>query len=219
MKLSLIAAVTLALAVSIPVMSEGSEGLVHQLELSAKEGSAKAEFSLGNIYLHGLEGIAQDSAKGFQYTLKSAEHGFINAQYRVAVLYGSGQDTPKDIDKSRHWYSKAAKQGHTKAQYELAVSLWTTNTNYNKTIDLLNEAAKSGLVKAQILLAGIYLSEEDAATNPRLAYIWYSVASEITGESGTARLRDSTAKELDKKTISGANKEIALILKNIKQAS
>ena len=60
--------------------------------------------------------MSQDEPVEVPY-LKAAENGDVNAQFFLAYLYADGGfNVEHDEEKSRHWYLKAAEQGHAEAQ-------------------------------------------------------------------------------------------------------
>jgi|GEM_PF-4289085 len=59
------------------------------------------------------------SAGVFRFQIKLAEQGNPEAQYKVGEMYEQGKGVPKDMDKAKEWFKKAAKQGHRKANYKL----------------------------------------------------------------------------------------------------
>ena len=56
------------------------------------------------------------------YAHQSALKGNINAQFDIAMMYGTGSNVEKNERKelARYWFRKAAKAGHTKALSQLA---------------------------------------------------------------------------------------------------
>ena len=66
---------------------------------------------------------ATDALHALKLTLKltqEAKSGNVEAQYQLAVIYQNGQGVTKCEDTAKEWYEKAAKQGHTDAQFQLA---------------------------------------------------------------------------------------------------
>lgn len=66
----------------------------------------------------------EDKAKFGKAQLKNAdkaEQGDSKAQNVIGTYYESGNGAPKDYDRAIYWYTKAAEQGNTNAQYHLGV--------------------------------------------------------------------------------------------------
>ena len=51
---------------------------------------------------------------------KAAEQGFPDAQYKIGLIFASGQSVPRDFRKAAIWFAKAAEQGKVEAQCALA---------------------------------------------------------------------------------------------------
>lgn len=65
-------------------------------------------------------GFAEDrQAELFQQHLSRAQDGDVVSQFFVASWLDAGIGTPKDSDQAKHWYEKAAAQGHPLAKLKL----------------------------------------------------------------------------------------------------
>ena len=70
---------------------------------AALQGHAMAQFDLGFMLLLG-EGAAQDTAKGLEWLVKSADQGFRSSGRLLADIYREGVfGVPADPEKARHW--------------------------------------------------------------------------------------------------------------------
>lgn len=76
---------------------------------------AEAQLYLAYMYLRG-EGTEQDLEKAFEWTKKSAEQGFAQAQNELGRAY---EQMKQDYNKAIEWYQKAAAQGFQEAQQNL----------------------------------------------------------------------------------------------------
>jgi hypothetical protein len=85
------------------------------LKKNAESGNAEAQF----YYSYNFKRYKERAGNCLKWLLKSAEHGFVNAQYRVAMCYASGDGAPIDSRECLKWLLKAAMQGQTEAQREL----------------------------------------------------------------------------------------------------
>ena len=71
------------------------------------------------MYANG-EGVQEDAATARQWWEKSAENGFLLAQYMLGLLYCEGKKgVPRDYAKARAWFEKGARQGFPAAQVQL----------------------------------------------------------------------------------------------------
>jgi len=62
----------------------------------ARQGDKLAQFYLGVIYDIG-KGIPVDKTKAFQWFLKLADQGVMEAQYNVAIMLYKGEGTTQDV--------------------------------------------------------------------------------------------------------------------------
>tara|TARA_R110000796_G_scaffold19804_3_gene59346 strand:+ start:1165 stop:1491 length:327 start_codon:yes stop_codon:yes gene_type:complete len=74
-----------------------------QLEL-AKQGDAKAQFSLGIMYADG-ESVQHDSKTAAMWYTKAAEQGLANAQYNLGLMYNNGNGVPENDKTAVMWYA------------------------------------------------------------------------------------------------------------------
>ena len=94
---------------------------------------------------------------------EDAEQGDAEAQFMLGSTYDSyGISTrdQKDWKKAAKWYSKASAQGHSKAQYRLAMLYFGGQglpQSNKKAMELMFEAANQGLNWAQSFLGDSYL--------------------------------------------------------------
>jgi TPR repeat protein len=92
------------------------------LKTNAESGNAAAQF----YYSYNFKRYKERSGNCLKWLLKSAEQGFVNAQYRVAMCYASGDGAPNDSRECLKWLLKAAMQGLNRAQREL-VRFYSSN--------------------------------------------------------------------------------------------
>ena len=92
------------------------------LKTNAESGNAEAQF----YYSYNFKRYKERAGNCLKWLLKSAEQGFVNAQYRVAICFASGDGAPIDSKECLKWMLKAAMQGLNRAQREL-VRLYSGN--------------------------------------------------------------------------------------------
>ena len=97
------------------------------------------------------------------------------------MMYAHGHGVPKDYEKARQWYERAAAQGDMTAQYNLGL-LYADGVgvpqDYKKARQLWEQAAAQGDAKAQNNLGSMYENGEGVPQDYVLAYMWYSLAVE-----------------------------------------
>ena len=86
----------------------------------AAQGDARAQFSLGVMYLNGHR-VSQDSTEADKWFRLSVAQGNAYAQYNLGALYANGWGVSQDDKKARQWWEKAAAQGDPAAQRNLGV--------------------------------------------------------------------------------------------------
>lgn len=82
------------------------------LKSIATLGHARAQFRLGHIY---FDGIMKDLTQAAYWWQRSAESGYINAQFNLALLYERGLGITKDQSKAMLWFERAARCGDAEA--------------------------------------------------------------------------------------------------------
>lgn len=92
---------------------------MERLEVSAAQGDANAQYTLGNLYRNG-QGVQQDFVQAKELYEESAMQGNPDAQYMLGVIYHYGEGIPEDFVQARKWYEKAAAKGNAYAKNGLA---------------------------------------------------------------------------------------------------
>lgn len=123
-------------------------------KMAADKGHAKAAYIVSTNYLNGF-GVPKNKKAGIKYLQMSADKGLAEAQYYMALVYQIGEDGFLFREqKEAMYFEKAAKQGHAKAQIELA------------NMHILKEGAQYSLEKGLFWLVCAYLhgaeAEEDS---------------------------------------------------------
>ena len=164
----------------------------------AAKGDARAQCMLGNAYIYGL-GVARDSTKAVYWYEKAADQGDAEAQGILGAMYLLGQGVPKDESKSFALLEKAANQGLAEAQVSLALfylegvvveedekqgnaagqlalgmyCLESTDAeDIRKGVYWIEQAAKNGVPRAQLLLSQMYEKGQEVTKDPKKAAYW-----------------------------------------------
>ncbi|MDD3517733.1 MAG: tetratricopeptide repeat protein [Chromatiales bacterium] len=88
-----------------------------------------------------------------------AEAGHAGAQFRLAVMYGSGRGAPRDDRRALHWVQQAAAQGHVGGEYFLAefqLKGIGVRQDWAQALAGFERLAMRGYVPAQYRLAQLY---------------------------------------------------------------
>lgn len=154
---------------------------------SAEQGRGAAQFNLGMMYKRG-NGVTQDNYTASKWFRKAADQNISQAQFHLAYMFETGNGVPQSIEEAIYWYTKAAEQGHLDAQFNLA-TLYKKNhplQNFEKSVHFYKLAAAQGDWKAQSNLGVMYAQGLGTPQNNIKAYIWWSLAEELSGEDNYA---------------------------------
>jgi hypothetical protein len=58
----------------------------------------------------------EDKAKAAKLFRKAAEQGHVSAQFKLGVMYDTGEEVPEDKGEATKWIRKAADQGNADAK-------------------------------------------------------------------------------------------------------
>ncbi len=98
--------------------------------------------------------------KSHNIWLPLAENGIAEAQYSLGFLYQSGWGPERDLLQAVEWYSRAAEQGETRAQFNLGVLLINGEDDVEKDTEAgiiwLTRSADGNNIRAKELLIDIY---------------------------------------------------------------
>lgn len=154
---------------------------------AAKNGNAKAQFLLGNLYANGY-GVKQDPLKSVELIEKAAQQGLSDAQYKLGKFYAQGFGVEPNMKKAIEWYSKAETKGHADA----AKALREINENATqalldfyevgagkKHIKEYRNAAENNNVKAQRIMGDCYYYGDGVKQDFNQAIAYYKRGVEI----------------------------------------
>jgi TPR repeat protein len=142
------------------------------------------------------------SADGlFDFQMKLANKGNVEAQFKVGEMYENGFGVEKNVEEGLKWITKAAEQGHETAGFKLLyydIRKHGINAGNKAKYDELNNKALAGNGQAQYYLGlmnahgvGVKLDEEKALD-------WLNKASLVgvtAAEAEIIRIRESHQKE------------------------
>jgi len=171
--------------------------LQQQLEQFAREGDARSQFSLANMYHNGIN-VEQDFALAFYWYSRVAEKGHASAQFNVANGYYHGVGVEKDLSNAFAWYQKAAEQGFVEAQFSLGVMYRNgeeTPANDVQAFEWYKKAADSGHATAQLIVAKMYDTGTGAAINKDLARNLYEISASQYGADSQFELAEFYLRE------------------------
>jgi TPR repeat protein len=101
----------------------GSGSLERQLR-AAEQGDVFAQYELAKRFHEG-NGVEKNIRQSFNWYLKAAGHGHVEAQFITATILDKGSTgIEPNSEEAYKWYSKAASQGHFLAQAEISSGRW-----------------------------------------------------------------------------------------------
>ncbi len=75
-----------------------------ELRPLAAEGDARAQFSLGLMYVFG-QGVAEDFAEATKWFGRAADQGHASAQFNLGVMYAYGRGVPQEYVLAHMWFN------------------------------------------------------------------------------------------------------------------
>ena len=140
------------------------------------------------LILTALLAFQSAAASEFDEIKALAEHGNIEAQFNMGVMYADGEGVPENDSEAVKWYRKAADQGYARAQFNLGVMYANGEgvpENDSEAVKWYRKAAEQGIARAQSKLGFMYGTGKGVPENSIRAYVWFSMAK-TQGDTGAA---------------------------------
>jgi TPR repeat protein len=135
---------------------------------AAKKGDGKGQFNLGVMYLTGRHGVPRDAEEAMKWFLLAAQQGDYYAIKNLIAIYGTGiEGVPMNLEEARKWKEREDLKVGTDDSYhpgeasEINYTLQyidTPSQDGKVVVNRLRNAAKHGLLKAQLSLGDILSS-------------------------------------------------------------
>ncbi|MEI6847050.1 MAG: tetratricopeptide repeat protein [Chlorobiaceae bacterium] len=87
--------------------------LLH-IKLRAKQGDAKAQYSLGIAYAKG-QGVKQDYVEAAKWLKQAGLQGNANAEFSLGLMYYEGTGVKIDYHQAAQWFDEACDNGSPEA--------------------------------------------------------------------------------------------------------
>ena len=135
-----------------------------------------------NIYFLYAELLSQKHhyKEALKWYKKSAEQGFIHAQFDLASKYYHGEGVLKDDKSAFKWFRKSAEQGDADAQFNLGLIYANGNgvtRDHAEAANWYRKAADQGFAKAQTSLGVMYAEGQGVSTDFSTAVLWFRKAA------------------------------------------
>jgi hypothetical protein len=119
-----------------------------------------------------------DYATALRLWYPLAEQGDADAQFRLGVMYESGQGVLRNEAEAINWYRKAAEQDDAVAQFNLGVMYAKgVSPNHAEAALWYRCAADHGLAGAQFNLGMMYVDGHGVTQDYVLAHMWLDLAA------------------------------------------
>ncbi len=152
----------------------GDCGQFETIEGPAKEGDAKNQWMLADLYHQGLC-VKKDDKEAATWLIKSAKQGHKSAQFDLGTYYFKGWGLRESHRQAAHWFLKAAEQGDRRSQYVIAQMYEKGDgvlQDYVKAINWYEKAANQGKWESAISLAFMYIDGRGSQPNPEKGFRW-----------------------------------------------
>jgi hypothetical protein len=152
---------------------------VKWIRKAAEQGSDKAQFTLGAMYLKG-DGLVKSDNAAMSWFRKSAKQGNLQAQYNLGLCLWDSED--EELRSSAiTWMERAAHAGYAPAQCELGIRYITGEglpQSDPAALRWFSLSAEQGYVPAQYNLAVLYLYGGSCLSpDESSAFQWFSRAA------------------------------------------
>lgn len=119
--------------------------------LAAQKGDALSQNYLGHMY-YCAKGVLKDEKLALEWWNKSEQQNNDDAAYNLGIFYREGPEIKRDYTKSMEMFTKAAKQGHSSAMYEMGKMGLADKSLSTEAIIWLKKAKNNGHEDAKTLL-------------------------------------------------------------------
>ncbi len=141
----------------------------------ADQGDAKAEASLGVMYLNG-QGVGRNDAEALQWFRRATGQGDAQAQDGLGFMYATGRGVTKDLPKAFQWFQKSAERGYAQGQYHLASCFAKGQgvpQNDAEAAKWYRKSAEQGDVESQLGLGALYADGKGVPKDAAKAVQWF----------------------------------------------
>lgn len=164
------------------------------LERLAAAGDAVAQNNLAIHYANGTGGVAKDTGRAMDLFQKAAEQGVPQAQTSLGIMYSQGEvpgaNGKPDRAAAVEWWTRAAAQGNSIAQFDLGRLLFLGEgvpQDDVKAAELIRKSAEQSNRNAQSSLSVLYKIGRGVERSDAEAAFWASLAAEDGTQEDAAR--------------------------------
>jgi TPR repeat protein len=157
------------------------------LRQAAEAGHPAAMRSLGIAYLEG-EGTSPQPDSGVDWLQEAVKKGDVPGMAALADAYRRREGVTRDSDYlARHWYERAAVEGHAEAMFKLA-NMYRDGeggaVNDTLALEWFEKAARAGYLDAMVGVGYAYDQGLAVPRNEKVAMCWYRAAADAGSPRG-----------------------------------
>lgn len=165
----------------------GSARAVGYYRRAAKEGSVRAMYNLGVLYLRNGKKRRDLKEAAYDCFVQSGNAGHLGAKYNLGYCCEHGEGTQVDLARARVCYESAALGGYGAAQY--AFARFAENgiggeKNVALAVRFYKRAAANGISAALVALGLIYISGKNGEKNEEKAKDCFFKAASLGNATG-----------------------------------
>jgi TPR repeat protein len=147
---------------------------------AAKAGYVPSQYTVGELYYLGEDGVKQDKTVAGAWLLKAAKGGYPDALYAVGRMYDLGEGgATVDPAKALIYYKEAAVKGQPDAEEAIGLSFYTGNglaKDPATARQWFEKAAENANVDAMFNLAVMLINGEGGDRDLVKAWVWLKIA-------------------------------------------
>lgn len=146
----------------------------------AAAGDAQAQFALGNDYIDGRGGVAQDYGQAVIWYRKSAAQGYAPALNQLGYMQENKIGLPRDYKRALYYYRLAANKGNALAEYHLGAMYQSglqVRRDYKQAFEWYRKAADQNLADAENEVGYFYRCGWGVKRDYAQALDWYRRAA------------------------------------------
>lgn len=188
---------SITLLLTYSAFKEGRCEEYFEIEAAAKNGDAKNQWILSDLYRQGLC-VPQDDARALHWVQKAAEGGLTEAYYDFGLFLLQGVGTDKNPRAAVEWLEKATNY-RTEVYYHLALIYLNGEgapQNFNKAFQYAHLGATYGDPPAQVITSILCSMEGFGFSNSVDAYKW-AIVAKSNGRKEIAGALSETLETLD----------------------
>ena len=141
----------------------------------ADQGDAKAQASLGVMYLNG-QGVGRNDAEALKWFHTATQQADAQAQDGLGFMYATGRGVTQDLAKAIQWFQKSAEQGNAQGQYHLASGYAKGQgvpQDDAEAAKWYRKSAEQGYSESQLALGALYAAGKGVSKDAAKAVKWF----------------------------------------------